>query len=69
MRRYRLGETFVKLSKEEAEQRLGESEKSLDSQLDKADQQMQQIQGKMGELKVILKSKFKNSINLEPAAE
>lgn len=59
----------MSLSKEDADERLAKTDKEIDVELEKVGNQVDQIQKKMTELKVILKGKFKNSINLDPSED
>ena len=56
---------FVHLPPEEVEERIEAAKDELEAQIAEATAEIQEIQGTLAELKVLLKSKFKDSINLE----
>ncbi|KAF8924173.1 prefoldin [Dissophora ornata] len=63
--RYRIGDTFVSLSLEAAQERITKSQEELDGEIDALKTQMDDAVEKMGELKKSLYARFGNAINLE----
>ncbi|KAF9206448.1 hypothetical protein BGZ49_002408 [Haplosporangium sp. Z 27] len=63
--RYRIGEAFVSLSLEAAQERIAKSQEELEKEIDELKTQMDEASEKMDELKKILYARFGNAINLE----
>ncbi|PRP89361.1 VIP3 protein [Planoprotostelium fungivorum] len=63
--RYRMGETFVLMSKDEVTALLERDEENINSDIDKLNEEAEQIQKDLSVLKAKLYAKFKSSINLE----
>ncbi|KAG0365099.1 Prefoldin, subunit 4 [Gamsiella multidivaricata] len=63
--RYRIGETFVSLSLEAAQERISKAQEELDSEILVLKTQMDEAVEKMDELKKVLYARFGNAINLE----
>ncbi|KAG0237020.1 Prefoldin beta-like protein [Mortierella sp. GBAus27b] len=63
--RYRIGEAFVSLSLEAAQERISKSQQTLEEEIEGLKTQIDDITEKMDELKKLLYARFGNSINLE----
>ncbi|KAI1298880.1 hypothetical protein EDD11_006619 [Mortierella claussenii] len=63
--RYRIGEAFVSLSLEAAQERISKSQEELDTEIEGLKTQMDEAVEKMDELKKVLYARFGNAINLE----
>ncbi|KAG0368553.1 hypothetical protein BGX24_002775 [Mortierella sp. AD032] len=63
--RYRIGEAFVSLSLEAAQERISKSQDELDQEIEGLKTQMDEAVEKMEELKKVLYARFGNAINLE----
>ncbi|KAI9481822.1 hypothetical protein LPJ79_003747 [Coemansia sp. RSA 1821] len=62
---YKIGDAFVQLSLEKAQERLEHDKGSIDEHVDKLDSQIASIQSEMDDLKKKLYGKFGKAINLE----
>lgn len=62
---YKIGDTFVFLPQEEAVERLEQDTETTNSVIEKLEDQINDIEGQMSELKKALYAKFGNAINLE----
>jgi prefoldin subunit 4 len=65
MIRYRIGEAFVSLSLEAAQERISKSQEELDQEIEGLKSQMDEAVEKMDGLKKVLYARFGNAINLE----
>ncbi|KAK3827367.1 MAG: Prefoldin beta-like protein [Linnemannia gamsii] len=63
--RYRIGEAFVSLSLEAAQERISKSQDELDQEIEGLKTQMDEAVEKMEGLKKVLYARFGNAINLE----
>ncbi|KAF9188151.1 hypothetical protein BGZ51_000710 [Haplosporangium sp. Z 767] len=63
--KYRIGEAFVSLSLEAAQERISKSQEELDKEIEDLKSQMDEAVEKMDELKKVLYTRFGNAINLE----
>ncbi|KAG0312091.1 hypothetical protein BGZ99_009728 [Dissophora globulifera] len=63
--RYRIGEAFVSLSLEAAQERIAKTQGELDKEIEALKGQMDEAVEKMDELKKVLYARFGNAINLE----
>ncbi|KAF9154860.1 hypothetical protein BG015_011805 [Linnemannia schmuckeri] len=63
--KYRIGEAFVSLSLEAAQERISKSQEELDQEIEGLKSQMDEAVEKMDGLKKILYARFGNAINLE----
>ncbi|KAG0305134.1 hypothetical protein BGZ98_004549 [Dissophora globulifera] len=63
--RYRIGEAFVSLSLEAAQERIAKTQSELDKEIEALKGQMDEAVEKMDELKKVLYARFGNAINLE----
>ncbi|KAM9998005.1 hypothetical protein ACTFIY_007643 [Dictyostelium cf. discoideum] len=63
--KYSMGEAFLEVNKEDAESLIEKYINKLEEDIKKIDSDINDINEKHKELKVILYAKFKNSINLE----
>ncbi|KAM9998867.1 hypothetical protein ACTFIZ_002447 [Dictyostelium cf. discoideum] len=63
--KYSMGEAFLEVNKEDAESMIEKYINKLEEDIKKIDSDINDINEKHKELKVILYAKFKNSINLE----
>ncbi|KAF9585619.1 hypothetical protein BGW38_001528 [Lunasporangiospora selenospora] len=63
--RYRIGDAFISLSLEAAQERISKSQEELDKEIGELKTQMDQAVEKMDELKKVLYARFGNAINLE----
>ncbi|KAG1248551.1 hypothetical protein G6F68_013751 [Rhizopus microsporus] len=63
--RYKIGDAFVHMNVTEATERIEKDSEKLGLQIEEVKQTIDNIQGKMNELKKSLYSKFGNAINLE----
>eukprot|EP01132_Coremiostelium_polycephalum_P009016 gene9016-11037_t len=63
--KYAMGEAFLESEKSEAESMIEKYMNKLEQDIQKIDDEVESINKKHSELKVILYAKFKNSINLE----
>ena len=63
--RYQIGETFIELSRDAIEARIGAEEANLKEEASRAQTELDEIRAEMARLKVLLYAKFKSSINLE----
>ncbi|TIC44371.1 Prefoldin, subunit 4 [Wallemia mellicola] len=62
---YKLGDAFVSISLEKAQEQIEADGESLDSAIEELKSAADDCEKNMSELKVHLKSKFKDSINLD----
>ncbi|KAG0257816.1 hypothetical protein BG011_003745 [Mortierella polycephala] len=62
---YRIGEAFVSLSVEAAQERISNSQVELEKEIEELKSQMDEAAEKMDELKKVLYTRFGNAINLE----
>lgn len=62
---FKVGDAFVDLPLEEVQTRLESEKSTVSEQVDLLETEIDSIRGEMAELKVKLKSKFGDSINLE----
>ncbi|TIB80890.1 Prefoldin, subunit 4 [Wallemia mellicola] len=65
IRLYKLGDAFVSISLEKAQEQIEADVESLDSAIEELKSAADDCEKNMSELKVHLKSKFKDSINLD----
>ncbi|KAG0279560.1 hypothetical protein BGZ96_001928 [Linnemannia gamsii] len=63
--KYRIGEAFVSLSLEAAQERISKSQEELQQEIDGLKSQMDEAVEKMDSLKKVLYARFGNAINLE----
>ncbi|KAG0055050.1 hypothetical protein BGZ89_002488 [Linnemannia elongata] len=63
--KYRIGEAFVSLSLEAAQERISKSQEELDQEIEGLKTQMDKAVEKMDGLKKVLYARFGNAINLE----
>ncbi|KAH7054994.1 Prefoldin beta-like protein [Linnemannia elongata] len=63
--KYRIGEAFVSLSLEAAQERISKSQEELDQEIEGLKAQMDEAVEKMDGLKKVLYARFGNAINLE----
>ncbi|KAJ3042533.1 hypothetical protein HDV00_007067 [Rhizophlyctis rosea] len=63
--KYRIGDTYVSLTLEEANERIASEDSELSSELDELSSKMDTINKEMAKLKAVLYGKFGKSINLE----
>ncbi|KAK3827198.1 MAG: Prefoldin beta-like protein [Linnemannia elongata] len=63
--RYRIGEAFVSLSLEAAQERISKTQEELDQEIEGLKSQMDEAVEKMDGLKKVLYARFGNAINLE----
>ncbi|KAF9900642.1 hypothetical protein EC991_007068 [Linnemannia zychae] len=63
--KYRIGEAFVSLSLEAAQERISKSQEELDQDIEGLKAQMDEAVEKMEGLKKVLYARFGNAINLE----
>ncbi|KAF9920099.1 hypothetical protein FBU30_010116 [Linnemannia zychae] len=63
--KYRIGEAFVSLSLEAAQERISKSQEELDKEIQDLKTQMDEAVEKMDALKKVLYARFGNAINLE----
>ena len=63
--RYRIGDAYVSISLEEANERIAAEDSELSTELDDITSKMETINKEMAKLKAILYGKFGKSINLE----
>ncbi|KAF9544480.1 hypothetical protein EC957_012083 [Mortierella hygrophila] len=63
--KYRIGEAFVSLSLEAAQERISKSQEELDQEIEGLKSQMDEAVEKMDGLKKVLYARFGNAINLE----
>jgi prefoldin subunit 4 len=63
--RYKIGDAFVHMNVTEATERIEKDSEKLGLQIEEVKQTIDNIQGKMNELKKSLYSKFGSAINLE----
>ncbi|KAG9063418.1 hypothetical protein KI688_004301 [Linnemannia hyalina] len=63
--KYRIGEAFVSLSLEAAQERITKSQEELDQEIEGLKSQMDEAVEKMDGLKKVLYARFGNAINLE----
>ncbi|KAF9286882.1 hypothetical protein BGZ88_008849 [Linnemannia elongata] len=63
--KYRIGEAFVSLSLEAAQERISKSQEELDQEIEGLKTQMDEAVEKMDGLKKVLYARFGNAINLE----
>ncbi|KAL1921177.1 uncharacterized protein VTP21DRAFT_10893 [Calcarisporiella thermophila] len=63
--KYRVGDAFVHLSLSQAQERIEQEQASLDQQIEALGREIENVRGRMTELKTVLYGKFKNAINLE----
>jgi prefoldin subunit 4 len=63
--RYVVGEVFVNLSSDDAEQRLQQYQEETQAEVKRLGSELQDISSQMDSLKKLLYSKLGNSINLE----
>ncbi|BFZ62083.1 hypothetical protein YB2330_003162 [Saitoella coloradoensis] len=62
---YKVGDAFVELKLEEAQERLEKEKENVDEQVEKLEEEVVEIKAEMDRLKVQLYSKFGRAINLE----
>ncbi|EJU04159.1 Prefoldin subunit 4 [Dacryopinax primogenitus] len=62
---YKIGETFVHIKLQHAQQLLEKEHKTIDAEVAKLQSQVDESENGMKELKVVLYAKFGNAINLE----
>lgn len=65
MYRYRLGEVFVEIPKDQVEEYLTKHEEVLNKEIENINEEIASIKKTLAELKIKLYSKFSSSINLE----
>lgn len=63
--RYRIGEAFVSLTLEAAQERNSKAKEVLEEEIDQLKAQMDDAAEKMDALKKVLYARFGNAINLE----
>ncbi|CAI9781701.1 unnamed protein product [Fraxinus pennsylvanica] len=63
--RFQIGEVFAHVPKDEVENRIEQTKEVTEKNLEKLTEEKESIVSQMAELKKILYSKFKDSINLE----
>lgn len=63
--RYKIGDAFMALPLEKAQERIEKETDVLTQELEKLQNEMDDLNGKMDELKGLLYSKFGKAINLE----
>ncbi|KDD72279.1 hypothetical protein H632_c3583p0 [Helicosporidium sp. ATCC 50920] len=62
---YSIGECFVRVPREDAEQRLERAQDEARKEMKKLDNERNGVKSEMDDLKKILYAKFGNSINLD----
>ncbi|KAJ3209508.1 hypothetical protein HDU82_000647 [Entophlyctis luteolus] len=63
--RYRIGDAFVHMSLESAQERLDSERKTIAQDISRVKSEMERVQTQMDELKKVLYARFGKSINLE----
>lgn len=64
-RRYRVGDVFVHLPLEKAQERLQKDQERVDGELSKLQDVVDDCEKKMKDLKIVLYGKFGKAINLD----
>ncbi|KAJ1857197.1 hypothetical protein LPJ73_002080, partial [Coemansia sp. RSA 2703] len=62
---YKIGDAFVMLSLESAQERVEKEKESIDARVEELDRKIQEVSAQMDKLKETLYAKFGQAINLE----